>query len=95
MQAICDHKKRFIYISIKYGPASSDHLAFEVCKLRHQLSEAGSLADGLVLFGDNAYVNTTYMVTPYANVLPDLPQDDYNFFTLCSIELPNDIVSVA
>ena len=62
LQAICDHKKRFIYISIKYSACSSDHIAFAVSDLMQKLLVAGFLADGLVLFGDNAYVNTIIII---------------------------------
>jgi hypothetical protein len=35
------------------------------------------LAEGLMIFGDNAYVSTEYMVTPYKNVRAG-PKDDFN-----------------
>ena len=79
LQAICNDKKRFIYISIKYGACSSDHIAFAVSDLMQKLLVAGFLADGLVLFGDNAYVNTIFMVTPYPNTTQDTPRDSYIF----------------
>ena len=81
LQAICDHKKRFIYISIKYGASASDHIAFEVSDLRPDISKEGFLACDLVLFGDNAYVNTVFMVTPYPNTTQNTSRDNYNFFT--------------
>jgi hypothetical protein len=37
------------------------------------------LAEGLVIFGDNAYVSMEYMVTPYKNVRAG-PKDEFNFF---------------
>ena len=79
-QAICDHRKRFIYISVMYGASASDHIAFEASDLQHKLSEEGFLDPFLVLFGDNAYVNTKFMVTPYPNTSQDTPKDNYNFF---------------
>ena len=65
-QAVCDSRGRFIDISITYGGSSSDLLAFENSELFKHL-EGGVLAQGLVLFGDNAYLNTPYMATPYRN----------------------------
>ena len=81
MQAICDDKKQFIRMSIVYGASSSDHMAFEVTKLRQEkLSQPGFLADNLCIFGDNAYVNTNFMATPYSNVGTDKEKDAYNFY---------------
>ena len=80
LQAVCDHKKRFLDISINYGAASSDHMAFQVSHLKEKLNTPGFLADGLCLFGDNAYVNTEYMATPYPNVGSNQKRDAYNFY---------------
>ena len=68
MQAVCNHRRQFTEISIRHGAAASDHLSFEVSQLRQKLGTEGFLADGLCLFGDNAYVNTRYMATPYPNL---------------------------
>ncbi len=41
------------------------------------------MKNGKVLFGDNAYLNTMYMATPYTNVSGNeehVTKDDYNFF---------------
>ncbi len=41
------------------------------------------LADGLVIFGDNAYLNSKYMATPYPNIAgrdQDRSRDNYNFY---------------
>ena len=80
LQAICDHKKRFTYISIKFPGATSDFLAFEATPLRIMLETPGFLAPGLCLFGDNAYVNRFYIATPFPNVKGDNPKDHYNFY---------------
>ena len=81
MQAICNHKKQFLDISIIYGAATSDLMAFEVSELRQKyLGQDGFLKEGLCLFGDNAYVNTSFMATPYPNVGNDLEKDAYNFY---------------
>ncbi|KAL3768249.1 hypothetical protein ACHAW5_003012 [Stephanodiscus triporus] len=39
------------------------------------------MVPGLVLFGDNAYINSSFMATPFPNVSSG-NKDDYNFFTL-------------
>ena len=77
-QAISDVRGRILDISIVYGGASSDCLAFEGSGIYEDL-EAGLLHDNLVLFGDNAYLNSHYMVTPFPNVSSG-SKDDFNFF---------------
>jgi hypothetical protein len=66
-QAIYDVRGRFLDMSITYGGSSSDCLAFKNSSLYKRL-EQGLLRHGLVLFGDNAYLNSFYMATPYPNV---------------------------
>ena len=81
-QALCDVRGRFLDISITYGGSSSDCLAFEASELHKRLEE-GLLADGLVIFGDNAYLNTKYMATPYPNIAgkdQEKSKDNYNFY---------------
>ncbi len=58
---------RILDISIVYGGALSDCLAFEGSDIYQQL-ECGLLHDNMVLFGDNAYLNLKLMVTPFSNV---------------------------
>ena len=72
-----DDKRRFIDLDIQHPEATSDYLAFAQSPLNRRIQE-GLLADGKYLFGDNAYVNTMYMATPYkkGNSL----QDNYNYF---------------
>ena len=48
-----------------------------------KILEDGLLADGLVIFGDNAYLNTKYMATPYPNIAghdKEKSKDNYNFY---------------
>lgn len=81
-QAVCDVRGRILDISITYGGSSSDCLAFEASDLHTRL-EDGLLVDGLVIFGDNAYLNTKYMATPYPNIAgrdQDRSKDNYNFY---------------
>ena len=79
MQAVCDHNGKFLDVSIMYGGSSSDLLAFEASDLYHKLKNHSLLAPGLCLFGDNAYINTPFMATPYPGRI-NRHQDDYNFF---------------
>jgi hypothetical protein len=66
-QAVSNVRGRILDISMIYPGSTSDCLAFEGMTL-FQKFESGILAPGLCLFGDNAYLNTFYMATPYAAV---------------------------
>jgi len=77
-QAISDLHGRILNISIVYDGASSDCLAFEGSDIFQHL-ESGLPHDDLVLFGDNAYLNSKYMVTPYP-IVSSGGKDDYNFY---------------
>ena len=77
-QAVSDRRGKFLDLSIHYGGSSSDSLAFEASDLCTRL-ESGLLSDGLVLFGDNAYINRTYLATPYPNIGGG-SKNDYNYF---------------
>jgi hypothetical protein len=79
MQAVSDKRGRILDLSIKCGGSSSDCLAFEASNLYSQLS-SGLLSPGLVLFGDNAYINSSFTAMPFSNVSSG-NKDDYNFFT--------------
>ena len=57
----------------------SDLLAFEASNIKASLVKEGFLMDGLCVFGDNAYVNTRYMATPYPGVRGANDKDSYKF----------------
>ena len=86
-QAVADCRGRILDISMKCGGSSADCLAFEASEL-HKRLENGLMhrADGnerYVLFGDNAYLNTPYMATPFTNVASDpnrVAEDSYNYY---------------
>ena len=79
LQAICDHKRRFLDIEAEHPAATSDYLCFTTSDIHLRLKEAGFLADGLCLFGDNACVNTPFMATPYRGSSEGI-KDAYNFY---------------
>ena len=58
--------------------STSDILAFESSTIYHEL-EGGLLAPGLCLFGDNAYINSSFMATPFSNISGG-SKDAYNFY---------------
>jgi hypothetical protein len=66
-QTVCDVRGRFLDMSITYKGSSSDCLVFKKSNLYQRL-EQGLLRDGLLIFGDNAYLNSSYMATPFPNV---------------------------
>jgi DDE superfamily endonuclease len=79
MQATCDHNKKFLNIYLGHPASTSDYLAFSSSPLYCKLEMNGFMKPGLCLFGDNAYVNTLYMATPYKSVKEGV-KDAYNFF---------------
>ena len=79
MQAVCDSKRRFIDIDISHPASTSDYLAFGTSPICKELEKPGFLVEGLCLYGDNAYVNAPYMVTPFKAVSSG-PKDGFNFY---------------
>ena len=79
LQAICDHKRRFLDVEVEHPAATSDYLCFTTSDIHMQLKKEGFLADGLCLFGDNAYVNTPFMATPYKGSSEGV-KDAYNYY---------------
>jgi hypothetical protein len=79
-QAVSDVRGRFLDLLIGLPGASSDYFAFKASNLYERL-EGGLLKKGLVLFGNNAYLNMCYMAMPLPNVSSG-SKDDYNFSIL-------------
>jgi hypothetical protein len=80
---MCGRKKKFglnCQAACNGTLPTSDCLAFEDMTLFPKL-EAGILAPGLRVFGDNAYLNSPYMATPYAAVSGGT-KDSFNFYHL-------------
>jgi hypothetical protein len=81
-QAVANVNGKILDISVVYGALAADCVAFEASDLRARL-EDGLLQNGHVLFGDNAYLNSFFMATPYSNVSGNpnkKSEDNYNFF---------------
>ena len=79
MTGCVDHERRFTDVDIKHPGATSDYLAFAMSNLKSRL-EGGLLHDDKYLFGDCAYSNTTYMVTPFKNTGGDDELDAFNYY---------------
>ena len=59
--------------------STSDVLAFESSSIYYKLEMERLLAPGLCLFGDNAYISSPFMATPYSGVSGG-SKDAYNFY---------------
>ena len=79
-QGICDARQQFTYISIQHPTSALDYLSFVTSSLYGYLTnEETSLPSGYCLYGDNAYINDTYMAVPDPNTSAG-PKDAYNYF---------------
>jgi hypothetical protein len=80
MMATVDSDGRFLNVQIAHPGSTSDYLAFGTSTLKAKLEEPGFLAPGMVLFGDNAYGNCSYMVTPIKGARPGEDADAFNYY---------------
>ena len=65
---------------IQHPTSASDYLAFVTSSLYgHLTNEDTHLPSGYCLYGDNAYVNDTYMAVLYPSTSSG-PEDAYNYF---------------
>jgi hypothetical protein len=58
MMAVCDYRRRFIWVEVRMPGAASDFYAFDESYLKKKLEKEGFLRPGFCLFGDNAYANS-------------------------------------
>jgi hypothetical protein len=79
MMGTVDYMGRFVDVQISHPGSTSDFLAFATSDLKALLEQPGFLAPGLVIFGDNAYSNSAYLVTPYKAARGE-SQDAFNFY---------------
>jgi DDE superfamily endonuclease len=79
MQATCDADRKFLDVEIRHPGATSDFLAFQTSDLNNKLQSPNFLHPELAIYGDCAYVNSSYMATPYKGVSGG-NKDAYNFF---------------
>jgi DDE superfamily endonuclease len=79
LQATCDADGKFLDVSISHPASTSDFLAFSTSKLQKKIETPGFLAEGLCIFGDAAYVNNEYFMTPFKNVKSGI-KDTFNFY---------------
>ena len=66
-------------VSIQHPASASDYLAFVTLSLYGQFTEGEGLPKGFCLYGDNGYVNHTYMAVPFPNTSYG-PRGSYNYY---------------
>ena len=79
LQAVCDARHWFTYISLQHLTSASKYLAFITSSLYGQLMEGEGLPQGCCLYGDNTYVNKSYMAIHF-QAMANGPKDSYNFY---------------
>jgi hypothetical protein len=80
LQGICDHNRKFLDIEMGHPSSTSDYLGFTTSEIHKLLlMNIDFLAPNLTFFGDNAYVSTEFMATPYKGSQQGC-KDAYNFF---------------
>ncbi len=82
MMGTVDYAGWFIDVEIWHPGATSDYLCFKTSTLKAKLIAPNFLAQGLVLVGEHAYIDTEYMIVTYKNPKIELGEDDFNFFHL-------------
>lgn len=77
VQAACDSKCRFVYASLAAPGGANDIAAFRKTSLYHLIE---ALPLGKFVLGDNAYVSTEHLLTPFPGEQKNDPtKDAYNF----------------
>ncbi|KAG7344010.1 DDE superfamily endonuclease [Nitzschia inconspicua] len=79
LQGTCDARGRFLDVAIGLPGTASDFTVWLECQLRKLVETDRFFSDGLLLFGDNAYINTDNMVTPFKGVSGGW-KDAFNFY---------------
>ena len=78
VQGICDSKCRFIYLASAAPGGCNDIVAFRRCGLQLMIN---TLPLGHYIVGDNAYVCSEHLLTPFSgNERYEARKDAYNFY---------------
>jgi hypothetical protein len=78
VQAACDHRCRFVYVCIAAPGGANDITAFRKSSLS---STVQNLPLGKFIIGDNAYVCSEHLLTPFSgDEKKDPRKDAYNFY---------------
>jgi hypothetical protein len=81
-QAICDVKKRILWISSRHIGSCHDSRAFKDTKLYELLLEKQEflIKHELFLVGDSAYNLESFLLVPHEEPSPRSPEDAYNYY---------------
>ena len=81
-QAICDVKKRVLWLSLQHIGSAHDSRAFKDTRLYKLLIEKKAFLRRLGFFfvGDSAYDLESFLVVPYDDATTKSPEDTYNFW---------------
>ena len=78
VQAACDHKCRFVYVCVAAPGGVNDISAFRKTKLPQMIR---NLPPGKFVAGDNAYVCSEHLLTPFSrDERSEARKDAYNFY---------------
>ncbi|EJK63010.1 hypothetical protein THAOC_16359 [Thalassiosira oceanica] len=82
VQAICDRKKRILWISPGHAGSTHDSTAWQDTKLFDLLEEMEAELEkaGFFLVGDSAYPLSAYLQVPYPDAKPVTAEDAFNFW---------------
>ena len=79
VQALCDSDYIFRYCSVVCTGATHDALAYAVSGLKKDI-DAGILGDQFYIVGDEAYICTEQLITPFSRDNADFDQMNFNYF---------------
>ena len=78
IQGVCDSKCRFTFLAAAAPGGANDIVAFRRCKLQEKIN---SLPVGQYVVGDNAYVCSEHLLTPFSgNEKFESRKDSFNFY---------------
>lgn len=78
VQGICDSKCRFLFLAAAAPGGTNDIVAFRRCRLQEMIN---TLPLGRYVVGDNAYVCSEHLLTPFSgNEKFEARKDAYNFY---------------
>jgi hypothetical protein len=82
VQAICDKRRRVIWMSTGHKGSTHDSMAFLDTQLIKVLEENSAWLDekGYFIVGDSAYPLYCFLLVPFADAAPQSPEDAFNFW---------------
>jgi hypothetical protein len=79
MQAVADSQGKFLDVEIGNPGSASDYYCWHYSLLKQKVEKDGFLHPTLALFGDCAYINTPYLISPFKGATSG-PKDAFNYF---------------